>query len=193
MDASTDITAAIFAAYLKCPTKAYLTAHAERAPDTFFTDIRGRISDTYKIRASQNLPKGLPGALPIDFPRLIGNLARNGATLFVDCETTFFACDHSASLRGSRRAKSSEPRQHWVPILYSAWDKSDQSDDLLVCFGALALGLATGTEIPVSGKIIYGEERTEQERQDRQPPQKARQVVEAIASVCNASEPPRSS
>jgi hypothetical protein len=157
MDASTDITAATFSAYLKCATKAYLTAHGEKAPDTFFADIRGRISDAYKIRASQNPPKGLPDALPIDFLQLIGNPGRDGATLFVDCETTFITCNHWASLRSSRRAKSSEPPHHLVPVLHSAWDKSDQSDDLVVCFGALAIGLATETKIPVSGKIIYGE------------------------------------
>jgi predicted RecB family nuclease len=190
MDASTDITAATFSAYLKCATKAYLTAHSEKAPDTFFADIRGRISDAYKIRASQNLPKGLPDALPIDFLQLIGNPGRDGATLFVDCETSFLACDHSASLRGSRRAKSSEPPQHWVPVLYSAWDKSDQSDDLVVCFGALAIGLATGTEIPVSGKIIYGEAHWSKSVRIADHLQKARQVVEAIASLCNAAEPP---
>ena len=190
MNASTDITAAIFAAYLKCATKAYLTAHGEKAPDTFFAGIRGRISDAYKIRASQNLRNGGAGAVPIDFLRLIGNSARDGATLFVDCETALYACNQSASQRGSRRAKSSEPRQHLVPILYSAWDKGDQSDDLLICLGALAIGLATGTKIPASGKIIYGEAHRSKSVRIADHLQKARQVVEAIASVCNAAEPP---
>jgi hypothetical protein len=44
MDSSTKITAAVFAAYLKCPTKAYLTARGENPPDTFLADTRGRIS-----------------------------------------------------------------------------------------------------------------------------------------------------
>jgi hypothetical protein len=32
MDTSANITAAVFAAYLKCPTKAYLAAHGENPP-----------------------------------------------------------------------------------------------------------------------------------------------------------------
>jgi hypothetical protein len=32
MDTSANITATVFAAYLKCPTKAYLTAHGENPP-----------------------------------------------------------------------------------------------------------------------------------------------------------------
>jgi hypothetical protein len=42
MDTSANITAAVFAAYLKCPTKAYLTAHGENPADTFVADTRGR-------------------------------------------------------------------------------------------------------------------------------------------------------
>jgi hypothetical protein len=44
MGTSANITAAVFAAYLKCPTKAYLTAHRENPPDTFVSDTCGRIS-----------------------------------------------------------------------------------------------------------------------------------------------------
>ena len=43
MDASANITAAVFAAYLKCPTKAYLTAHGENPPDTFVADTRAHL------------------------------------------------------------------------------------------------------------------------------------------------------
>jgi hypothetical protein len=38
------ITAAVFSAFLKCPTKAHLLAIGEPAPGTFFTDIEVRIS-----------------------------------------------------------------------------------------------------------------------------------------------------
>ena len=52
MGTSANITAAVFAAYLKCPTKAYLTARGEKPPNTFVSDTRGRISAAYKARAS---------------------------------------------------------------------------------------------------------------------------------------------
>ena len=34
-------------------------------------------------------------------------------------------------------------------------------DDLLVCLGAMAIGQATGGDIPQSGKVIYGEGQRE--------------------------------
>ena len=55
MDTSGNITAAVFAAYLKCPTKAYLLVHGEDPPDTFVADTRERISIAYKARAEQGL------------------------------------------------------------------------------------------------------------------------------------------
>ena len=91
MGKSANITAAVFAAYLECPTKAYLAAHGENTPDTFFADTRGRISAAYRAMAIQNLRMGSPGVAPIDFLRLIDDPIRNGSTLFVDCASAILA------------------------------------------------------------------------------------------------------
>src|SRR5437016_6336219 len=48
MEPRATITAATFAAYLKCPTKGLLSAHGERPPDTYFTDIERDISKAYR-------------------------------------------------------------------------------------------------------------------------------------------------
>jgi hypothetical protein len=52
MDANVDITAPIFAAYLRCATKAYLIACKQHLPDAFFADVRRRLSAECKARAS---------------------------------------------------------------------------------------------------------------------------------------------
>lgn len=84
MDTNADITAAVFAAYLQCPTKAYLTAHGESSPDTFFADMRGRVSAACKVRASHRILTQPTGAMPIEFERLAGVPDLGAATLFVD-------------------------------------------------------------------------------------------------------------
>jgi hypothetical protein len=190
MDTSTNITAAVFAAYLKCPTKAYLTAHGEKPPDTFVADTRGRISAAYKAGASQGSVTALTGVVSIDVLRLPGEPDREAATLFVDCETVSYACDRPASARIAHLARRSQRRCNFVPILYSAWEKSDQSDDLLVCLGALAIGQATGSGIAPSGKVIYGEGHRGRTVRIADHLPKTRQVIEAIASICQAREPP---
>ena len=80
MGASANITAAVFAAYLKCSTKAYLTAHDEKPPDTFVADTRGLISAAYKAGVI-----GFTGVMPINFLRLVSDPAIDVPTLFVDC------------------------------------------------------------------------------------------------------------
>ena len=187
MDASANITAAVFAAYLKCPTKAYLTACGENPPNTSVADTRERVSAAYKVRASRGVGAGF---VTIDFLRPGGGRAREVATLFVDCQTASFACDRPASARIGRQAQRSEGQCDVVPILYSAWDKSDQSDDLLVCLGALAIGQATGGGIPPSGKVIYGENHRGKTVRIADHLAKTRQIIDAIASICQAREPP---
>lgn len=187
MGTSVRITAAIFAAYLKCPLKAYLMAQGEKSPETFYADIHQRISVAYKARANATLRIRSPDVLPIDFLQLICDPARDGVTLFVDCETASCACDNPEFLSGSRRGRKSEAGPSYVPIHYSACDKIDQSDDLLVCFGALAIALASGTEIPLSGEVIYGEAHRRRTVKISDGHSKMRQVVEAIVSVSRAA------
>jgi predicted RecB family nuclease len=185
MGASAKIIAAVFAAYLKCSTKAYLTAHDEKPPDTFVADTRGRISAAYKAGVI-----GLTGVMPINFLQLVSDPAIDVPTLFVDCETASYACDRPLSATTGRRTERSERRRDFVSVLYSAWDKSDQADDLLVCFGALAIGQATGSGIPPTGKVIFGESHRGKTVKIADHLTKTRQVIEAIASICRGREPP---
>jgi len=169
MKTGANITAAMFAAYLKCRRKAYLTAHGEKPPDPVFAEMRTRISAAYKALASQRPPTGSTGS--IDFSRVPDGVIGDAGTVVVDCETALYPIDGSASASLDQRARRAGADRAYVPILYSAWENSDQSDDLLVCFGALAIAQATGTELPPKGKVLYGEgHRTKAVKILRPPP-----------------------
>jgi hypothetical protein len=58
MNTGDSITAAVFTAFLECPTKAHLLVIGESAPATFFTDIVARISSMYKSVASRRMRVG---------------------------------------------------------------------------------------------------------------------------------------
>jgi len=45
-----NITTAVFAAYLKCPTKGLLIARGDKAPQTFFVGLENNISEVYKAK-----------------------------------------------------------------------------------------------------------------------------------------------
>src|SRR5215471_5979504 len=115
MDMSADVTAAVFAAYLKCPTKAYLMAQGEKPPDTLFADILGRFSTAYKASARQRIRSGVLSVPPFDFARLADYPLRDGASLLVDCETASYACDRQSFGWEFSRTKTSKP--NYVPIL----------------------------------------------------------------------------
>lgn len=152
MKGSNSITAAIFAAFLKCPTKAHLLAIGESAPSSYFADIEARISSTYKIMAMRRLRDETEAAGLLDF----GQLGRTSTTHDVDCETAVY--DLLLPQRGPVRRRSWETSQcgAFVPILFLPWNKPSLSDSLLVCFGALALSQAIGS-LPDTGTLICGD------------------------------------
>jgi hypothetical protein len=188
MHRSVDITAGVFAAYLKCTTKAYLIAQNEDQPEAFVALTRRCMSAAYKAQAGQSLQAGLTG--PIHFSRLMDDTARDATTLFVDCETASYVYNQPAPAWVDGRVKRPKPGHDCVPILYSAWDKVDQFDDLLVCFGAVSIGQATGSRIPANGKVIYGAGHRTKTVRIADYLTKCREVIEAIASICWTSEPP---
>jgi hypothetical protein len=55
MGPTSQISAVIFSAFLKCQTKAHLSAIGEPAPGAFFVDIEARISSMYKAVAKRQL------------------------------------------------------------------------------------------------------------------------------------------
>src|SRR4051812_24996094 len=189
MSANSTISATVFAAYLRCPTKAYLLAHAERPLGTFFTDMLDRISTAYRTAARERL-----GASVADF-QSVGRLTSaakptsDRAVVFVDCETTSYALDTATRTRSDCKTRRGEPSSDYMPVLFSAWDQSDQLHNLLVCFGALAIQQVTGREIPSVGKIIYGDGHCIRTIKIKHYLSKTQQVIEGIISAGVAVEP----
>jgi len=144
---SNTITAAVFAAYVKCPTKAFLLARGERPFDTFFAQIGRSISMAYKAKI-RNISS-------VKFDHLESHSDPEITATFVDSETAFY--DRVTTQRDHRTKTAERRAANYVPVLYSAWDKTEHSDALIVSFCALAIEQATGTEIPTYGKIILGD------------------------------------
>jgi predicted RecB family nuclease len=175
------ITAATFAAYLKCPTKALLSAHGERPSDTFFTDVERDISKAYR--------RNIRNILSISFCDLTRSSRTEKTVTFVDSETAFYTTGPSAAIEAGDRAKRRMLGDEYVPVLHLAYEKVEQSDRLLVSFCALAIGQATGTEIPPTGKIIFGDAKRVKTVQTIGLLQKTLQVIEAIAKDCRTETP----
>jgi hypothetical protein len=147
MEVSANITASVFAAYLECPTEAYLLGRGEKPTDSFFTDMRRKLSVAFKANVRN--------VLSVDFLELACGRNVGMTTIFVDSATVFYSGDELASARSSLRTEIVGPSSDYIPVLYSAWDRLEQSDNLLVSFGALAIAQVTGTGIPPIGRILW--------------------------------------
>jgi len=168
MDASNSITAAVFSAFIKCPTKAHLLAIGASPPGTFFADVEARISSMYKAVAKRRLHVGAEEAEPLEFGQLWRSSDYETITRDVDCETAVYDFALPPHRPGSRQPQKSKLSRTFVPVLLLPRDKLDVSDSLIVCFGALALSQVTGI-LADTGTLIYGEGHRRKTLKDREP------------------------
>ncbi len=189
MDTSKSITAAVFFAFLKCPTKAYLLAIGEPAPDAFFTDIQARISSMYKSEVTRRLRVGTEVVEPLDFRELWNSRGHEATAQPVDCETAIYNFVLPSHEPGGCQSQESTPSGTFVPVSFLPWDKPDLSDSLLVCFGALALSQATGILVG-NGTVIYGEAHRRKTVKIEDYAARTRQTIEVIGTTCHSREPP---
>jgi predicted RecB family nuclease len=175
-----NITTAVFAAYLKCPTKGLLIARGEKSPQAFFSDLENNISESYKAKFSSDTLANLR-----DFLRLSG---RKETTTLFDCDRAFYITTLRAAIREDAEVKQSHD---YIPILYSAWNKLDESDRLIVCFGAMAVAQITGNELPRIGQIIFGDIGCARRMNvSGQFVRKAKRTLEQIRKECGSDDPP---
>ena len=190
MNTSDSITAAVFTAFLKCPTKAYLLVIGESAPATFFTDIGARISSMYKSVASRRMRVGADAVEPLDFGALWRSRGHDEAIAHpVDCETAVYNFVVPSDEPADGQSEESAISRAFVPVLYSPWDRPDVSASLLVCFGALALSQVTGI-LADTGTVIYGEGYRRKTVKISERDVRTRQTIDAIRVTCNSREPP---
>jgi predicted RecB family nuclease len=189
MNASKPITAAIFSAFLKCPTKAHLMSIGEPAPSTHLADIEARTSSMYKAAAKPRSPIGAEVAQLLDFNELWRSREHDAITHHVDCDTAVYDFALPLCRPKVRQRQNLSPSDTFVPILFVPWNKPGLSDRLVVCFGALALSQTTGS-LAETGTVIYGEGHHRKTVKIADHAIRTRQIIDAISGTCHSSEPP---
>jgi hypothetical protein len=181
MNTNNSITAAVFTAFLKCPTKAHLLAIGERAPDTYFADIEARIRSIYKTEAKRRQHAGgTEPAEPLEFGQLRGSPDCTTIT-HIDCEAAVYNFTLPQHRTGRRHSHGSPPSVPFVPVLFLPWNKPNACDSLLVCFGALALSQVTGI-LPDIGTLFYGECYRQRTVKTGKHFARTQQIIDAIRS-----------
>jgi predicted RecB family nuclease len=125
---------------------------------------------------------------PLDF-RVICAGGYHGAVAHpIDCKTAIYNFVlPSRELGGS---PSQELRSGtFVPVSLTPWDKPEASENLLVCFGALALSPVAGKR-PEVGTLIYGEEHRRKTVKIGDHIAHTQQAIDGIEATCYGREPP---
>jgi predicted RecB family nuclease len=167
---SAEITAAAFAAHLRCPTKGWLV-HAGAVPtDEFWSSIRARITDAYRAKAAVGRAVTLAdAATPIDAESAVWNTNK--------------------SMGPARRSGAGVPNEV-VPILYAPWERHDRSDELLVAFTALAAAQESHCPVPTAGRIVNGGQFSLRRIDIAPLLSKTRNALDAMKAFAESPTPP---
>ena len=172
-----NITTAVFAAYLKCPTKGLLIARGEKPPETFFVSLENNISEVYKAKFA--------GDALVNFHDLVRSSSSKETTTLFGCESAFYTIRPPAAIREDAQVKQTHD---YIPVFYSPWHKFDESDRLIVCFGALAVVEAMGAELTGSGHIISGDIQRKKRVNVAELVQKTKYIIEQITTELEGTE-----
>jgi hypothetical protein len=119
METNDTVTAELFLAFLKCPTKAYFLAHGEPLPETYFSNVETEIASRYKLWAWQMLQDRNEPAKPLTFEQMIhgDNLATT--TRWLECDTVVL--DSALSRNGAAElcSRKSDVDVPIVPVVFT--------------------------------------------------------------------------
>jgi predicted RecB family nuclease len=186
MDGSNPITAAIFSAFLKCPTKAHLLMIGEPKSGTFFAEIEAQISAMYEAAARQFSGAEFADALDSGDLDYSPDQPVPG---HVDCKSALYELAPRSFMPVGQPSGKSSPSGTFLPVLLSPWEKPDVSDSLLVCFGALALFQASGI-LAETGTLIYGDGHRHKTVRIGDFVTRTRQIIDSIRAIYRSQEPP---
>jgi hypothetical protein len=149
-------TDAVFAAFLRCTTKAYLLGRVAIGDGNYSDLHASRFSYTrkLKLRAVEWLRSvASEGECYVGMPSL-PNLETGRYPLILDplMESSQVCSQPEALLR---IAASGAPGAHYCPVRFIVRDKALPDDRLLLAFDAIAISRVTG-RLPHTGKLICG-------------------------------------
>ncbi len=182
------ITEEVFASFIKCETKSYLTTIHVREIQSEILDSHRPISDGYKekcwLRLANNISKGdcFEGTPSPE------ELASKQYALVLDCtlgnetiQSRFHALERSRS--------ATEKPQGYIPIRFARAERLGKDEKLQLAFDALVMSTVFG-EMPAFGRIVYGVVHKAAKIDLSELIKSARVIVKSISSQLSSENPP---
>ncbi len=156
------ITAQIFEAFLKCPTKCWLRAKGEASPGGTYSDWVQIWNESYRADSARRLSVDRQAAHHMVNPRVESLLSAQWrladdvqASARIDAEAPFYVETRLHAVDRIPAAGRGKPAQ-FVPVRFIFRNKLTKDDKLLLAFDAFVLTAMLGRSISL-GKVIHGD------------------------------------
>jgi len=155
---SMTITAHLFEAFLKCPTKCYLRSLGETGTENAYTDWFRIQNESYR---SEGIKRLMEGAAPDEFvvgPPGTKNLKTAKWRLAVNLVARAHNLESSIHAVERVPTEGQDQPAQFIPIRFIFTNKLTPHDKLLLTFDVFALSEMQGREVGL-GKIIHGDDQ----------------------------------
>lgn len=183
------VTASLFEACLKCPTKCYLQSHGESGPGNPRAEWLRVQSESYRSKGIRPLTTGLApdqcmsGVLdPEKLAAAKWRLAHDVSVGAHNLESTIHAVERVPP------ARRGQPAQ-FIPIRFIFTNKLATDDKLLLAFDARVLAEMLGRELNL-GKIIHGDNHATFRVKIAALAKQTRKVAENAVTLMSGNSPP---
>jgi predicted RecB family nuclease len=183
------VTATLFEAYLKCPTKCYLQSHGESGPSNTHAEWLRVQSESYRSKGIRRLTTSLTpdecmsGVLdPEKLAAAKWRLAHDFEAGTQDLESIIHAVERVPPTGRGQLSR-------FIPIRFIFKNKLTRDDKLLLAFDALVLAERLGSEVNL-GKIIHGDNYAPFRVKTSTLAKQTRKVTENIRTFVSGNSPP---
>lgn len=183
------VTADVFAAYLKCPTKCFLRAHGEVGSGNEYADWVRAESETHRVEGLRRLTAGLPADDCVSGTSVTENLKTAKWRLATDVEV------RSHNLESRIQAVERIPPEgrgraaQYIPVRFVFTNKLSADDKLVATFDALVWSEASGRPVALA-TIIHGDDHSALKVKTAGMKTRVCKLTERIAAILAAENAP---
>jgi predicted RecB family nuclease len=186
------ITADLFEAYLKCPTKWWLRAAGETSAGSTYSQWAKTQSHSYRMAEIERLFAALPNDQVVHSPD--AGIVRSGKWRLassVTLQAKMDSCVLESELHAVERLpdeRRGKPAQ-FIPIRFVFSNKLSSDDKLLLAFDAYVLAKSLRRQVS-QGKIIHGDNHTALKLNNSATASEVRKRIGKLAVLLSSPSPP---
>src|ERR1035437_1230610 len=183
------VTAHLFEAYLKCPTKCFLRSLGEPGAGNAYADWVYVQNTSYQREGISHLTEGI--ANEEWFTGTLDTKVLKSAKWRLATDSRVCGQDLECTLHAVERVPSDTPGKpaQFIPIRFISTNKLGSHDKLLLAFDALVLSEALGRQVDL-GKIIHGDDRVALRVKIDPLDSVLRKITAKIAALLSGQAPP---